>query len=133
MEIHPSWKNQPSDSAAMDKGKMILSKPENVLFSTGNIEQWDFSLLTTVLLYSKRCSIEVGKRENYEVSIRSLKESRNKLIGHPRSDKMSNDDFNFYWPKITGCLKVLGVDEHEIENVLSGNNNINIFYFQREL
>ena len=120
MEINPLWKNQPSDAAAVDKGKMHLKGHEVTLFNSGNIEKWDFSLLTTVLLFSKKCSIELGKRENYESSIQSLKEARNKLIGHPSSIKMSDEDFNAYWPKFTCCLRTLGVDEQEIEDVLSG-------------
>ena len=122
MEMYPSWKNQPSDAAAMDKGKMFLKGHEATLFNTGNIEQWDFSLLTTVLLYSKHCLIEVGKRKGYESSIQSLKECRNKLIGHPISDKMSADDFNCYWPKLTSCLTTLGVDQQEIQDILSGRD-----------
>ena len=122
MEIHPSWKNQPSDATTMDQGKMLLKGHEKALFSTGDIEQWDFSLLTTVLLYSKKCSLDISKRENYESSIHSLKECRNKLIGHPTSSKMSKDDFNYYWPKISSCLTTLGADQDKIQEILSGKN-----------
>lgn len=50
MDINPNWSNQQSDAAAFDKGKMTLSKDEQVSFNRGNIKEWDFSLMTTALL-----------------------------------------------------------------------------------
>lgn len=52
LEINPSWSNQPTDAAQFDKGKMKISKEEEACFNSGDIDKWDFSLLTTALLYS---------------------------------------------------------------------------------
>ena len=83
MQIHPEWTNQPSDAAALDKGRMRLDKNEEVIFNKGDINQWDFSLITSALRFSKICAIEIRKKPGCDTVLQELKKTRNKLLGHP--------------------------------------------------
>lgn len=113
-EIHPSWSNKPADAAALKKGKMHLGKEEEASFKKGNIEEWDFSLMTTVLLYSTRCELEISKRLGHDTALRELKKCRNKLLGHPSSEMMSDEDFNYFWPSLSSNFIALGADPDDI-------------------
>ncbi|KAJ7391758.1 hypothetical protein OS493_016045 [Desmophyllum pertusum] len=115
LEINPTWSNQPSDAAGFDKGKMKLSKEEEAIFNNGNVKEWDFSLMTTVLLYSKICALEISKKPGYDIALQKLKKCRNKLLGHPSSDGMSDDDFNkTFWPLLSTHFVTLGADPDDI-------------------
>ena len=117
MEINPTWSNRPSDAAAFDRGKMKLNKEEEVIFNNGNVTEWDFSLVTTVLLYSKVCAFEISKRPGYDIALRELKNVRNKLLGHPSSEQMSDDHFNSFWPLLSTHFVTLGADQTEIAEI----------------
>ena len=91
--INPSWSNQPCDAAAFDKWKMKLSKDEEISFNKGDINEWDFSLMTTALLYSKTCALEMNKRPDLARALKDLKSDRNRLLGHPSTERMSDADF----------------------------------------
>ena len=117
LEMNPSWTNQPSDAAAFDRGKMKLNKEEENVFNSGNIDKWDFSLITTALLFSKSCVFEMSKRPGYNIALRELKKIRNKLLGHPSTDGMSDDDFNIFWPQLSAHFLALGADPVEIADI----------------
>ena len=117
MDINPHWSNQPSDAAGFDKWKMKLSKDEEVIFNNGNINEWDLSLMTTVLLYSKSCALEIGKRLGYSNALRELKKHRNKLLGHPSTEMMSDADFNHFWPLLENNVIALGADPDDIAEI----------------
>ena len=128
MEINPTWTNQPADAAAFEKGKMKLSKEEVTIFNNGNIEEWDFSLLTTALLFSTRCEQEIDKRPGFEVALQELKKCRNKLLGHPSSDKMSDAEFNYFWPLLSANFIKLGADPNEVAELKLKSGNLLSFY-----
>lgn len=117
LEMNPSWTNQPSDAAAFDRGKMKLNKEEENVFNSGNIDKWDFSLITTALLFSKTCVFEMSKRPGYNIALQELKKIRNKLLGHPSTDGMSDDDFNIFWPQLSAHFVTLGADPLEIADI----------------
>ena len=96
---------------------MSLSKHEQVSFNEGNIKEWDFSLMTTVLLFSESCALEIVKRPGYETALTVLKECRNKLIGHPSTDRMSDTDFGYYWPLLSKHFITLGADPKVISEM----------------
>ena len=123
MEINHAWSNQPSDAAAFDRGRMKLNKEEEVIFNNGNIIEWDFSLITTVLLYSKVCAFEISKRPGYDFALRELKSSRNKLLGHPSSEQMSDEDFDIFWPLLSTHFVTLGADQAEIAEIKLQSGN----------
>ena len=117
MVINPTWSNQPSDAVGFDKGKMKLTKDEEISFNNGNIHEWDFSLMTTALLYSKNCAVEMSKRPGYDIALKELKKCRNKVLGHPSTDKMSDADFNNYWHLLSTHFGTVGADPHEIAEI----------------
>lgn len=117
MDINPTWSNQPSDAAGFDKGKMELSKEEEVSFSHGNIDKWDFSLMTTVLLFSRSCALEISKRPGHKKALHKLKKCRNKLLGHPSTEKMSDADFNNFWLSLSNNFITLGADSDDISEI----------------
>ena len=119
MQIHPKWTNQPSDAAALDKGRMRLGKNEEVIFNKGDINQWDFSLITSTLLFSKICAIEISKKPGCDTALQELKKTRNKLLGHPCTDRMSNTDFNIFWPQLCNNFVALGADRAKIVEIQS--------------
>ena len=118
MEINPAWTNQPSDAARFDKWKMKLNKDEEASFNKGDINEWDFSLMTTVLLYSKSCALEINKRPDYARTLQELKISRNKLLGHPSTERMSDVEFNTLWPQLSNNFVTLGADQDDIMEIL---------------
>lgn len=116
-QIHPTWNNQPADAAAFDKGTMKLRKEEEVHFKKGDINNWDFSLITSVLRYSKICALEMSKRPGHHHALQELKRIRNELLGHPSTDQMTDADFNIFWPKLSTHFITLGADRTEIANI----------------
>ena len=118
MDINPTWSNQPSDAAGFDKGKMKLnSKGEEAIFNNGDINEWDFSLMTTVLLYSKSCALEISKRRGYSNALQELKKHRNELLGHPSTEKMSDARFYHFWPLLETNFIALGADPDDIAEI----------------
>lgn len=93
---------------------MHLDKYEEASFKNGNIEEWDFTLMTTVLLFSTRCKLEVRKRPGHVTALRELKKCRNMLLGHPSSELMSDEDFNYFWPLLSRNFIALGADPDDI-------------------
>ena len=114
MTINPSWSNQPCDAAAFDKWKMKLSKDEEISFNKGDINEWDFSLMTTALLYSKSCALEMNKRPDLARALKDLKSDRNRLLGHPSTERMSDADFNTFWSQLSKNFEILGAEPDEI-------------------
>ena len=117
MEINPTWSNQPSDAAGFDKGKMKLTKDEEIVFNRGDIKEWDLSLMTKALLYSKSCALEISKKPDYALALHELKNSRNRLLGHPSTEKMSDADFNAFWPLLSNNFVTLGANPVDIAEI----------------
>ncbi|KXJ11435.1 uncharacterized protein LOC110243725 [Exaiptasia diaphana] len=117
MEIHPTWSNKPDDAKNLERGKMKLKHHELARFNTGNIYDWDVSLMTTVLLYSKECAKEIRLKPGYENAIRTIKDQKNQLISHVRSERMTDDDFNAAWKKVQTSLITLKANAKHIEEI----------------
>ena len=116
-EMNPTWTNQPSDAAVFDRGKMKLNKEEENVFNSGDIEKWDFSLITTALCFSKTCALEMSKRADCDDALKELKKIRNKLLGHPSTDRMCDADFNIYWPQLSSHFVTLGANPADIADI----------------
>ena len=119
MDINPLWSNKPSDVTGFDKGKMKLNKEEEAVFNKGDINEWDFSLMTTALLYSKSCAVEISKRPDFALALRELKSCRNRLLGHPCTERMSDLDFNAFWPLLADNFVTLGADPNDVAEIMS--------------
>ena len=120
MDIQPTWTNQPTDAAALERGGMNLKGYQEDMFKTGDIHRWDISLLITVLLFSKKCSREISKNSSHAKALETLRDRRNRLIGHASTDEMPTDDFNVHWPVISTALQTLGADPDEMQAILTG-------------
>ena len=118
MDINPSWTNKPSDAAGIDRGKMKLTKEEEDSFNKGDINEWDFSLMTKVLLNSRSCVLEINKRPDFNRALQELRIARNRLLGHPSSESMSDDDFKILWPHLSSNFVVLGANESDIADII---------------
>ena len=118
MDINPSWTNKPSDASGIDRGKMKLTKEEEDSFNKGDINEWDFSLMTKVLLNSRSCVLEINKRPDFTRALQELRIARNRLLGHPSSESMSDDDFKTLWPHLSSNFVVLGANESDIADII---------------
>lgn len=124
MEINPKWSNKPSDADGFDKGLLhFYDEKEEEVFNRGNIKEWDFSLITSVLLYSNGCAPEIKKRRGHGNALRQLKNSRNTLLGHNCTDRMSDDEFSHYWPILSANFITLGADPKKVKELPSKTGN----------
>ena len=129
MDINPLWSNQPSDAAGYDKGTMKLNKEQEAIFNKGDINEWDFSLMTTALLYSKNCMVEINKKPGFTLALRELRNCRNSLLGHPSTEKMTDLHFNAFWPILSGNFVKLGAHPNEVAEI---THQSGIFSNQRQ-
>ena len=118
MDINPSWTNKPSDASGIDRRKMKLTKEEEDSFNKGDINEWDFSLMTKVLLNSRSCVLEINKRPDFTRALQELRIGRNRLLGHPSTESMSDDDFKTLWPHLSRNFVVLGADESDVADII---------------
>lgn len=123
MDIHPTWSNKPADAKSLVKGSMKLKGNESASFNKGDINNWDVSLITTVLLYSKKCKAEISKRPGLEDAVRSIKDHKNQLISHISSERMPDADFQTYWPVISNDIVTIGGKSEDIEDISKGKHS----------
>ena len=126
IQIHPSWTNTSNDAKKLKKGKLKFGPREQslqTLFNTGVIEDWDITLMSKVLLYSKQCESELSNNQNYVgyiQSIESIRTIRNNLVGHAPTPGLDDTQFQTNVNEIRASLKGLGVKEEEIDESLKG-------------
>ena len=118
MDINPSWTNKPSDASGIDRRKMKLTKEEEDSFNKGDINEWDFSLMTKVLLNSRSCVLEINKTPDFTCALQELRIARNRLLGHPSTESMSDDDFKTLWPHLSSNFVVLDANESDIADII---------------
>ena len=60
----------------------------------------------------------------FENALHELKRYRNKLLGHPYTDRMSDEEFNYFWPVLADNFIKLGANPNEISELKlqSGSN-----------
>ncbi|XP_031548673.1 sterile alpha motif domain-containing protein 9-like [Actinia tenebrosa] len=104
---------------------MILSEEhELVAFNNGDINKWDVSLITKVLLYSKKCKEVISKRLGFKRAICCIKRYKDKLVSHACDEKMSDADYQVHWPAISGHLETIGASKEEIDTILKENGKV---------
>lgn len=119
--IHPTWSNQPSDASALKKGVFKLRKHEQTKFYTGNIDEWDVSLLIRVLRFTEVSSVELKRNPDIKTALENILETRNNVIAHAKNKKISDSDFKINWEKLKQNLLVIGGSEEMIDATLTGN------------
>lgn len=118
METNPKWSNKPSDANIFDQGILEFNyENEKEAFYRGDINKWDFSLISNVLLYSNGCAREIRRRRDRKGALRDLRNIRNKLLGHNYTDRLSDDDFSRYWPLLSSSFITLGADPQKIQEL----------------
>lgn len=118
MEINPKWSNNPSDADSFDKGILEFNyENEKEAFDRGDINKWDFSLISNVLLYSNGCAREIRRRQDRKRALRVLRNIRNKLLAHNYTDRLSDDAFSRYWPQLSRSFITLGADPQKIQEL----------------
>lgn len=118
METNPKWSNKPSDADIFDQGILEFNyESEKEAFYRGDINKWDFSLISNVLLYSNGCAREIRRRRDRKGALRDLRNIRNKLLGHNYTDRLSDDDFSRYWPLLSSSFITLGADPQKIQEL----------------
>ncbi|XP_046846970.1 uncharacterized protein LOC124440608 isoform X2 [Xenia sp. Carnegie-2017] len=130
LSIHKNWSNQPSDASALKKGALKLQKHQETQFYKGNIEEWDVSLLVSVLRFSTVCSNEVS-RKGVDFTLRDIQEMRNLYIAHANNEKMSDEDFKKHWEKLKLNLVAIGASEEEINKTLTDWTERSLEYYRQ--
>ena len=124
-QIHPTWADTPSDAEQLEKGNLVFDPGDRDMeesFNTGNVEEWDFTLMSRALLKSKKCEYELSRNPKYSGYIRSidtLRKIRNK-IGHPSKYGLDDTEFQTYKNGIKTSLTGLGVPAEIIEKSSKG-------------
>lgn len=93
---------------------------EKQKFCSGNIEDWDVSLLVRVLLFSAVSSVHLKLYPEKNDAICKIQEIRNRVVAHATKKKISKVDFRNYWELLKVNLMTLGATEEEIDSTLSG-------------
>ena len=120
LQIHKNWSNQPSDASALKKGSLKLLNHQKAIFYSGDINEWDVSLLISVLRFSALSSAEVTRHTDIDEALRSLQEIRNKMYGHAKNEKVSGSDFKTYWEQLSQNLLAIGGSKDDIDATMSG-------------
>lgn len=119
-KIHLTWSNQPSDASALKKGVLKLQNHQKAKFYTGNIDEWDISLLINVLRFSALSSAEVTRYRDIDDALRSIQEIRNSMVAHTNDEKINAADFQKTWEQLKQNLLAIGGSEEEIDATFTG-------------
>ena len=125
MRIHPNWSDTPNDIRTFDKGTIRLKfSDETAMFKSGDIDQWDISLLSKVLLYSKVSKEKFTNDANFngcKEAVESVTNIRNSAVAHSASGELTKYDYDNKMKKLHDAV-VNGLDfsEEEFEKAKEG-------------
>ena len=104
---------------------------KSILRTSGNCDEWDFTILCYVLLFSDfGQKLKIAKPSQYD-AIDSLRQERNKL-SHPNPNTyISENDFLKRYEDILQCLETIGckdakTDMDDIVQQMQGNQDVGI-------
>ena len=129
--IHPYWSNKPIDACNLDKGLLKLEKQQEQMFNSGNIKQWDVSLLIRVLRFSKRSSLELKKHPDIDKALKEVRDIRNNLIAHASSARLSKSNFEVQWNLLKANLIILGAKEEDVDGTLEGKSDKRLIFVEK--
>ena len=120
-QLHYGWSNSPDDIAKFDLGKVPLKhKVEIRRFNSGNIEEWDISLLSKVLLYKAKLTKKLSSER--KTAIELIRDIRNSVQGHSESGTLTRYDYENKMSQLRhSVVNVLGfVTEKKFEQIIEG-------------
>ena len=122
MEIHKSWKNNEHDVVNMEKGTFeCASENQRKMFETGNIGEWDISLICNVLLFTKLSKKELKSNPSYEKAVRKILNVKNEFYSHRKSRELTKEEFEKAQKDLKDASLSLGVSEDHFDRALKGN------------
>ena len=98
----------------------MLQKHQTAKFNSGNINEWDISLLISVLRFSTISSAEIRRHPEVDDALRSIIDIRNNVVAHASNQKISAADFQKNWEKLKLSLLAIGGLEDDINSTLTG-------------
>ena len=125
MKIHPNWSNRPSDMKNFDKGNVALKgKDETTKFKSGDINQWDISLISKVLLHSQKCSDKLRNDSTFfgcKAAVEKITSIRNSVQGHSSSGELTKYDYDNEIDKLRiAVVDGLGYDAEDFKQAIEG-------------
>eukprot|EP00794_Sanderia_malayensis_P012234 gene12234-13495_t len=132
--INPNWSNSPCDVTNFQKDNLQVLPYERPRFDSGNINNWDISLLSKVLLYSSSKN-SLGEKELK--AIESLKKVKDEMVSHCANIELSVQKFEEKMENIRSSLMEIGVLEHKLTKLFKdldvSEDNLYYKVYQDEL
>ena len=124
MEMHPTWKNTKQDVQNMEKGKFKCAfKNQETKFQSGDINQWDISLICNVLRNTKVCQSNLKTNaiyKGYDGAIRTVAKVKNIFYSHISSRELAEKEFEKTTKELKIALEIMGVNEDDFTQALEG-------------
>ena len=123
LRIHPSWNNDEDDIKTFKKGKFKPDCHEVSKFNSGNIYEWDITLICKVLLYSA-LSMQTLKNDasfrGYEGAIITIRSIKNSMLSHNKANKIAKQEYQKSIGDLKRSLIQIGFDGGIFEETLKG-------------
>ena len=119
-----AWSDLPCDGIQLltiDR-RLRLDAHELPKVQAGNTKEWDFTILTKVLMHSSLGFVGLHSPEYVELV--KLRNIRNSLIGHAWEARLPDAVYNPAWQDASNALKVFGADHGDIADIILGNGNV---------
>ncbi|CAF1159272.1 unnamed protein product [Adineta ricciae] len=108
------------DNVIKKSKDISLTKTQKASVMTGNLNEWDLSTLTNILLYAKSPATlspnEIQQRDQENQILTQLKDIRNEAA-HRASKSFSDTEFNQMWTDLTRILVAFGGDDTELDKL----------------
>ena len=114
------WSDQPADGLqllTLDR-RLRLDTHERARVQNGDTSEWDFTLLTKILMRSSLQFVAHGSVEFTELD--KLRQIRNTSIGHVSDAALSTAQFTADWQDACDALKHFGVTSVDIAALRAG-------------
>ena len=122
--FYPNWNNSPADAKGFQKGQLQFRFPDQeALFDAGDINHWDFTLITNILLHSKVSGKHLKssdpKYNGFQGAIIGLQTIRNEFAHAPKPS-LTEADYDQILDDAIAHLMVLGADKKEFDDFIKG-------------
>jgi hypothetical protein len=113
------WQDTPHDATEMEKheGKLEFKGHEKAKFDSGNTNDWDLSLLISVLLHSSFGFVPLRQKR---AALYTLNNIRNTLICHATDAGIPNAVFVTQWTNAYNALRRFNATPDDFKSVEDG-------------